>query len=224
MSLDWQTRRNETEAGTHCNKRNKQRNLRIPLTRAAPDPRSREFIGNQDSHRMSFISSSTSSLLDKRPHLPLPNEHDRHPKSSSNSSRRTAKWSRNFPSNCVFRLSQFGSLVSSLTFPCAAFYDGAIAGHAPRLERTSRNGLKLGAEALPGRWCRVIEESCGKVAPARKFGTAVTPAVTLTSFSSAAIRLMSLILLVPLPRLERGTPRSTIWCSNQLSYSGERGA
>jgi hypothetical protein len=34
----------------------------------------------------------------------------------------------------------------------------------------------------------------------------------------------SLILLVPLPRLERGTPRSTIWCSNQLSYSGERGA
>ena len=32
-----------------------------------------------------------------------------------------------------------------------------------------------------------------------------------------------LILLVPLPRLERGTPRSTIWCSNQLSYSGERG-
>ncbi len=33
-----------------------------------------------------------------------------------------------------------------------------------------------------------------------------------------------LILLVPLPRLERGTPRSTIWCSNQLSYSGEREA
>ena len=32
----------------------------------------------------------------------------------------------------------------------------------------------------------------------------------------------SLILLVPLPRLERGTPRSTIWCSNQLSYSGQR--
>lgn len=30
-----------------------------------------------------------------------------------------------------------------------------------------------------------------------------------------------LILVVPLPRLERGTPRSTIWCSNQLSYSGE---
>ncbi len=30
-----------------------------------------------------------------------------------------------------------------------------------------------------------------------------------------------LILMVPLPRLERGTPRSTIWCSNQLSYSGE---
>ncbi len=29
-----------------------------------------------------------------------------------------------------------------------------------------------------------------------------------------------LILMVPLPRLERGTPRSTIWCSNQLSYSG----
>ena len=32
--------------------------------------------------------------------------------------------------------------------------------------------------------------------------------------------LKSLILMVPLPRLERGTPRSTIWCSNQLSYSG----
>lgn len=26
--------------------------------------------------------------------------------------------------------------------------------------------------------------------------------------------------LVPTPRLERGTPRSTIWCSNQLSYVG----
>src|SRR4051794_36808323 len=25
--------------------------------------------------------------------------------------------------------------------------------------------------------------------------------------------------MVQLPRLERGTPRSTIWCSNQLSYS-----
>ena len=25
----------------------------------------------------------------------------------------------------------------------------------------------------------------------------------------------SLILLVPPPRIERGTPRSTIWCSNQ---------
>ena len=37
--------------------------------------------------------------------------------------------------------------------------------------------------------------------------------------------LNSLILMVPLPRLERGTPRSTIWCSNQLSYSGvARGA
>jgi hypothetical protein len=29
-----------------------------------------------------------------------------------------------------------------------------------------------------------------------------------------------LIFLVPLARLERATPRSTIWCSNQLSYSG----
>ena len=28
-----------------------------------------------------------------------------------------------------------------------------------------------------------------------------------------------LIEMVQLPRLERGTPRSTIWCSNQLSYS-----
>ena len=27
-------------------------------------------------------------------------------------------------------------------------------------------------------------------------------------------------ILVPPPRLERGTPRSTIWCSNQLSYGG----
>lgn len=27
----------------------------------------------------------------------------------------------------------------------------------------------------------------------------------------------ALILMVPPPRLERGTPRSTIWCSNQLS-------
>jgi hypothetical protein len=26
--------------------------------------------------------------------------------------------------------------------------------------------------------------------------------------------------MVPPPRLERGTPRSTIWCSNQLSYGG----
>ena len=26
--------------------------------------------------------------------------------------------------------------------------------------------------------------------------------------------------MVPTPRLERGTPRSTIWCSNQLSYVG----
>jgi hypothetical protein len=26
--------------------------------------------------------------------------------------------------------------------------------------------------------------------------------------------------VVPTPRLERGTPRSTIWCSNQLSYVG----
>ena len=26
--------------------------------------------------------------------------------------------------------------------------------------------------------------------------------------------------MVPLPRLEPGTPKSTIWCSNQLSYSG----
>src|SRR5947209_7179906 len=31
--------------------------------------------------------------------------------------------------------------------------------------------------------------------------------------------------MVPPPRLERGTPRSTIWCSNQLSYGGiESGA
>ncbi len=32
-------------------------------------------------------------------------------------------------------------------------------------------------------------------------------------------------IMVPTPRLERGTPRSTIWCSNLLSYvgSGERG-
>src|SRR5690606_22736804 len=29
-----------------------------------------------------------------------------------------------------------------------------------------------------------------------------------------------LIFMVPTPRLERGTPRSTIWCSNQLSYVG----
>jgi hypothetical protein len=28
--------------------------------------------------------------------------------------------------------------------------------------------------------------------------------------------------VVPTPRLERGTPRSTIWCSNQLSYVGTR--
>ena len=28
--------------------------------------------------------------------------------------------------------------------------------------------------------------------------------------------------MVPPPRLERGTPRSTIWCSNQLSYGGTR--
>ena len=33
-----------------------------------------------------------------------------------------------------------------------------------------------------------------------------------------------LIFLVPPPRLERGTPRSTIWCSNQLSYGGASGA
>lgn len=30
---------------------------------------------------------------------------------------------------------------------------------------------------------------------------------------------LSLKRVVQLPRLERGTPRSTIWCSNQLSYS-----
>lgn len=30
--------------------------------------------------------------------------------------------------------------------------------------------------------------------------------------------------MVPPPRLERGTPRSTIWCSNQLSYGGTEGA
>ena len=29
--------------------------------------------------------------------------------------------------------------------------------------------------------------------------------------------------MVPPPRLERGTPRSTIWCSNQLSYGGPKG-
>jgi hypothetical protein len=29
--------------------------------------------------------------------------------------------------------------------------------------------------------------------------------------------------MVPPPRLERGTPRSTIWCSNQLSYGGTGG-
>ena len=29
--------------------------------------------------------------------------------------------------------------------------------------------------------------------------------------------------MVPTPRLERGTPRSTIWCSNQLSYVGTGG-
>jgi hypothetical protein len=28
--------------------------------------------------------------------------------------------------------------------------------------------------------------------------------------------------MVPPPRLERGTPRSTIWCSNQLSYGGPK--
>ena len=28
--------------------------------------------------------------------------------------------------------------------------------------------------------------------------------------------------MVPPPRLERGTPRSTIWCSNQLSYGGSK--
>ena len=162
---------------------------------------------------MSFISSSTSSLLDKRPHLPLPNEHDRHPKSSSNSSREDGEVAK-LSIQLRLQAEPIWKSGSSLTFPCAAFYDGAIAGHARRLERTSRNGLKVGAEALPvTAWCRVIEESCGKVAPARKFGTAVTPAVTLTSISSAAMRLMSLILLVPLPRLERGTPRSTIPCS-----------
>ena len=41
---------------------------------------------------------------------------------------------------------------------------------------------------------------------------------------SGKTRSKSLILMVPLPRLERGTPRSTIWCSNQLSYSGVREA
>jgi hypothetical protein len=30
--------------------------------------------------------------------------------------------------------------------------------------------------------------------------------------------------MVPPPRLERGTPRSTIWCSNQLSYGGPEAA
>ena len=49
---------------------------------------------------------------------------------------------------------------------------------------------------------------------------AVTLNVTLEEFLKGAKELKRLILLVPLPRLERGTPRSTIWCSNQLSYSG----
>ncbi len=36
----------------------------------------------------------------------------------------------------------------------------------------------------------------------------------------ADIAANTLIFMVPPPRLERGTPRSTIWCSNQLSYGG----
>jgi hypothetical protein len=39
---------------------------------------------------------------------------------------------------------------------------------------------------------------------------AVTPNVTLEEFLEGAKELKPLILLVPLPRLERGTPRSTI--------------
>ena len=97
---------------------------------------------------MSFISSSTSSLLDKRPHLPLPNEHDRHPKSSSNSSREDGEVAK-LSIQLRLQAEPIWKSGSSLTFPCAAFYDGAIAGHARRLERTSRNGLKVGAEALP---------------------------------------------------------------------------
>ena len=52
---------------------------------------------------------------------------------------------------------------------------------------------------------------------------AVTLNVTLEEFLKGAKELKRLILLVPLPG-STGAARSTIWCSNQLSYSGERGA
>jgi hypothetical protein len=55
-----------------------------------------------------------------------------------------------------------------------------------------------------------------------ELSSASVPQTDFAELRFADFRLMSLILLVPLPRLERGTPRSTIWCSNQLSYSGAR--
>ena len=79
----------------------------------------------------------------------------------------------------------------------------------PHAEDRMHRGLRLEAPSVSGNKGLQIGNAFGAII--REFGTAgIEPA--------RAHETAPVWGVVQPPRLERGTPRSTIWCSNQLSY------